>query len=146
MDIRVRVHFALFFGKLGSFWVLQYRQHLAEVYSTHQKWMKFAFIVTCSIFLQSYWVLNNVMRHIIDRICMQLGIHLPLSPGQVDSSSPARCCAQNTSFTNPSGRAFSIFFSRLNRTSLSGSTKYEKSCYKNFIGEPLCNLLFYNWW
>ena len=77
---------------------------------------------------------------------LQLGIHLPLSPGQVDSSSPARCCAQNTSFTNPSGRAFSIFFSRLNRTSLSGSTKYEKSCYKNFIWEPLCNLLFYNWW
>ena len=28
--------------------------------STHQKWMKFAFIVTCSIFLQSYWVSDNV--------------------------------------------------------------------------------------
>ena len=28
--------------------------------STHQKWMKFAFIVTGSIFLQSYWVSDNV--------------------------------------------------------------------------------------
>ena len=28
--------------------------------STHQKWMKFAFIVTCSIFLQSYWVSDIV--------------------------------------------------------------------------------------
>ena len=29
--------------------------------STHQKWMKFAFNVTCSIFLQSYWVSDNVI-------------------------------------------------------------------------------------
>ena len=28
--------------------------------STHQNWIKFAFIVTCSIFLQSYWVSDNV--------------------------------------------------------------------------------------
>ena len=30
--------------------------------STHQKWMKFAFIVTGSIFLQSYWVSDNVRK------------------------------------------------------------------------------------
>ena len=30
--------------------------------STTQKWMKFAFIVTGSIFLQSYWVLDNVVE------------------------------------------------------------------------------------
>ena len=29
--------------------------------STHQKWMKFAFIDTCSIFLQSYWVSDNMI-------------------------------------------------------------------------------------
>ena len=29
--------------------------------STHQKWMEFVFIVTCSIFLQSYWVPDNVI-------------------------------------------------------------------------------------
>ena len=29
--------------------------------STHQKWMKFAFIVTGSIFLQSYWVLDRLL-------------------------------------------------------------------------------------
>ena len=28
--------------------------------STHQKWMKFAFTVTCSIFLHSCWVSDNV--------------------------------------------------------------------------------------
>ena len=28
--------------------------------STHQKWMKFAFIVTCSNFLQLYWVSDIV--------------------------------------------------------------------------------------
>ena len=31
--------------------------------STHQKWMKFAFIVTGSIFLQSYWVSDNVNEY-----------------------------------------------------------------------------------
>ena len=31
--------------------------------STRQKWMKFAFTVTGSIFLQSYWVLDNVASH-----------------------------------------------------------------------------------
>ena len=30
--------------------------------STHQKWMKFIFIVTGSIFLQSYWVSDNVFK------------------------------------------------------------------------------------
>ena len=29
--------------------------------STHEKWIKFAFMVTGSIFLQSYWVSDNVM-------------------------------------------------------------------------------------
>ena len=32
--------------------------------STHQKWMKFAFIVTCSIFFQSYWVSDIVARNL----------------------------------------------------------------------------------
>ena len=35
--------------------------------STHQKWMKFAFIVTGSIFLQSYWVSDNVFIDNITR-------------------------------------------------------------------------------
>ena len=33
-----------------------------DLNSTHQKWMKFAFTVTCSIFLQSYWVSDNVLQ------------------------------------------------------------------------------------
>ena len=32
--------------------------------SAHQKWMKFAYIVTGSIFLQSYWVLNNITHDV----------------------------------------------------------------------------------
>ena len=42
--------------------MLQYRQHLVAD-STHKKWMKFDFIVTGSIFLQSYWVSDKVFQN-----------------------------------------------------------------------------------
>ena len=34
-------------------------------YEINEKWMKFAFIVTGSIFLQSYWVSDNVYQDIV---------------------------------------------------------------------------------
>ena len=53
---------------------------------THQKWMKFAFIVTGSIFLQSYWVLDNVKRndHMLKK---KLGVIYEVLANQLSESS-----------------------------------------------------------
>ena len=46
--------------------------------STHQEWMNFAFIVTGSIFLHSYWVLDNLHRYFLIRLKFEV-LNLSLS-------------------------------------------------------------------
>ena len=60
---------------------------------TRQNWLKFAFIVTCSIFLQSYWVLDivswwkkfvdsyseNSWKHVVSSIIVRLKMNLLLT-------------------------------------------------------------------
>ena len=60
------------FGKLDSFWLFSSTSVLAAPASgaastTHQEWMNFAFIVTGSIFLHLYWVLDNFHRYFLIR-------------------------------------------------------------------------------